>query len=234
MENFIEKTPWKDDFEVKQSKFITKVYAWMCLALIVTGLTSMWVVNTPEVLQLVTMSRYSMWVLFGLELATVWYITSVLDRISASKAMLLFMAFAIINGLSLSVIFLLFTAQSIMSTFLIAAGMFAVMSTYGYFTKNDLTKLGNLLMMAVIGLIIASLVNFFLESSMMHFIISCVGVIVFTGLIAYDTQKIKEMFYIAQQDPETKDKIAIFGALNLYLDFINLFTYLLNLTGDRD
>lgn len=233
MENYIEKTSWQENNELNLSKFISKVYAWMCLALVVTGLTSYWVINTVEVLEYIAMNRYSLLMLAGLEMATVWYIGSVINRISANTAMLLFIFFAVLNGVSMSILFLLFTSESIMSTFIITGGTFAIMSAYGYYTKKDLTSWGNLLFMAVIGLMICGLVNMFFQNSFIHFVMCCVGVLVFTCLVAYDTQKIKRMFFIMNQNEETRNKVAIFGALSLYIDFINLFSYLLNLLGDR-
>ena len=174
---------------------------------------------------------------FGLiiaELALVWYLSARIDRISFTTATLMFIIYSLLNGAMLSSVFLLYTASSIASTFFITAGTFGVMCVYGYLTKRDLTSLGNLCLMAVIGLIIAGLVNLFLQSSLMSLIVSGIGVLVFVGLTAYDSQKIKRM--LLQEGLEVNDstrKIALLGSLTLYLDFINLFLYLLRFLGDR-
>jgi len=148
-------------------------------------------------------------------------------------AITVFMVYSILNGLTMSVIFLVYTSSSISTTFLITAGTFGAMSLYGYYTKKDLTSIGNMAMMALIGIIIASIVNIFLQNEMMYWIISYLGVAVFVGLTAYDTQKLKEIGSRGFANEEGMEKIAILGALTLYLDFINLFLFLLRIFGDR-
>jgi hypothetical protein len=202
----------------------------MALALAVTGLTAWWVATTPSVLQAIYSSRAVMWILLIAEFGLVFAISGAIQRISSSTARLLFFVYAVVNGLTLSFIFLVYTSTSIATTFFITAGTFALMSIFGYVTKSDLTRAGNMLFMVLIGVVLASLVNIFLKSSTLGWIITIAGIIVFVGLVAYDTQKIKQ-FAQAAYDPETGRKLAVIGALSLYLDFINLFLLLLNLFG---
>lgn len=166
------------------------------------------------------------------ELALVWYLSSAIHRLSPQSATLLFLLYAGINGVTMSLIFLLYTTASIASTFLVTAGTFGVMSFYGYMTKTNLSSIGNLCFMALIGLIIASVVNIFLVNDVLTLVISYVGVLVFVGLTAYDTQKIKESALHAQGE-DGIHRHAIMGALSLYLDFINLFLMLLRILGGR-
>ena len=172
------------------------------------------------------------WVIMLAPLAVVFYMSFGIAKMSASKAQTTFWVFAALMGASLSSIFLLYTGTSITRVFFITAGTFGAMSIYGYTTKRDLTKLGSFLMMGLFGIIIASLVNIFMKSSMMYFVISILGVLIFVGLTAYDTQKIKNM-YMASDSGELMGKKAVMGALTLYLDFINLFIMLLRLFGQR-
>ena len=166
----------------------------------------------------------------GVEVLLVIAISGAINRLSSSMATLLFYLFAIVNGASLSVILLAYTAQSIYFTFAMTAGVFGAMSIYGYFTQNDLSRMGSFLMMALFGLIIAIVVNIFLGSSQLEWIISIVGIAIFIGLTAWDTQKIKQM--AAMSDGNSAEKLATIGALSLYLDFINLFLYLLRFLGN--
>jgi FtsH-binding integral membrane protein len=182
------------------------------------------------VLQAIYSSRAVMWILLIAEFGLVFAISGAIQRISSSTARLLFFVYAVVNGLTLSFIFLVYTSTSIATTFFITAGTFALMSIFGYVTKSDLTRAGNMLFMVLIGVVLASLVNIFLKSSTLGWIITIAGIIVFVGLVAYDTQKIKQ-FAQAAYDPETGRKLAVIGALSLYLDFINLFLLLLNLFG---
>ena len=172
-----------------------------------------------------------MWILAGVEILLVIAISAAINKISSAMATALFYIFAIVNGLTIAPIFLVFTEGSIASTFFITAATFGAMSLYGYFTNSDLSKFGSILVMALIGLIICSVVNIFMASSTLYWITSFVGVLIFIGLTAWDTQKIKNM---ALAMPEATDgRLATIGALNLYLDFINLFLYLLRFMGDR-
>jgi len=172
------------------------------------------------------------WVLMLAPLGVVFYMSFGIAKMSAAKAQTTFWVFAALMGASLSSIFLLYTGASITRVFFITSGTFGAMSIYGYTTKRDLTKLGSFLMMGLFGIIIASIVNIFMKSSMMEFVISILGVLIFVGLTAYDTQKIKNM-YMASDSGELMGKKAVMGALTLYLDFINLFIMLLRLFGQR-
>jgi len=175
-----------------------------------------------------------MWILIGVELAIVIGVSAAINKLSLLTATLLFVLYSVINGALLSSIFLIYTESSIATVFFITAGTFAAMSFFGYTTKTDLTSWGKLLMMALIGLIIATVVNLFMKSSGLEMVISYAGVLIFVGLTAYDTQKIKEMCLQAPDAGETMQKYALLGALSLYLDFINLFIYLLRIFGRRE
>jgi FtsH-binding integral membrane protein len=212
-----------------------KVYVWMTLALIITGVTAFGVANSPGVINAIYSNSAVMWGLIIAELALVIGISAAINRLSLATATLLFVLYSAINGVVLSSIFLVYTTSSIASVFFITAGTFAVMAFVGYTTKADLTSLGKILLMALIGLIIASLVNvFLLKSTGFDLIISYVGVLVFVGLTAYDSQKIKQMLMMAPDAGESSQKLALLGALSLYLDFINLFIYLLRILGKRE
>lgn len=217
-----------------QLSLFRQVYLWMAMALVITGFMAMLVAESTTLLSLIFSSELTFFGLIIAELALVWYLSARIDRISFTTATLMFIIYSLLNGAMLSSVFLLYTESSIASTFFITAGTFGVMCVYGYLTKRDLTSLGNLCLMAVIGLIIAGLVNLFLQSSLMSLIVSGIGVLVFVGLTAYDSQKIKRM--LLQEGLEVNDstrKIALLGSLTLYLDFINLFLYLLRFLGDR-
>lgn len=222
------------DYEsrVAHSSLIKNVYLWMTAALAVTGLTAMAVSNSPEILSLIFGSRFMFFGLIIAELALVFFISARINRISFAAATGLFMLYSLINGLTLSVIFLAFTESSIAMTFFTTAGTFGLMSLYGYFTQKDLTSFGNLLFMLLIGLILATVVNIFWANSTFYWITTYAGIFIFVGLTAYDTQKIKQMLY-GQELSEQAQKMALLGALSLYLDFINLFLYLLRIFGDR-
>lgn len=208
-----------------------KVYTWMTLALVITGMTAWGVANSPGILSVIMGNRALFWGLCIGELALVWGVSAAIHRLSLTTATLLFILYSLLNGVTMSFIFLAYTAQSIASVFFITAGTFGAMAAYGYFTKSDLSSWGKILFMALIGLIIATIVNIFLGSSMLSMIISYAGVLIFVGLTAYDTQRIKEMLSTADAADESAQKIALLGALSLYLDFINLFLYLLRIFG---
>ena len=216
--------------------YMLKVYNYMGLGLVVTGLvayfTSQWAMSSPANAELLYGSPLA-WVLMLSPLAFVLVLSFGINKLSVPAAQATFWAFAAVMGLSLSSIFLVYTGASIAKVFFITAATFGAMSLYGYTTKRDLTGMGNFLMMGLIGIIIASIVNIFMQSSMMDFVISVIGVLIFTGLTAYDTQKIKESYSNAFSS-ETLAKGAIMGALSLYLDFINLFMMLLRLFGNRE
>ena len=209
-----------------------KVYVWMTLALIITGVTAYGVAHSEVLMQSVYESRGVFWALLLAELGLVYGISRFIDRLSLTTATLLFILYSALNGATLSVIFLAYSADVITKVFFITAGTFGVMAAFGYFTKTDLTGLGKLLIMALVGLIIASLVNLLLvKSSSFDLILSYIGVLVFVGLTAYDSQKIKRMLAQAEDMGEGAQKMALLGSLTLYLDFINLFLYLLRIFG---
>jgi len=221
--------------QVRVNTFVRSVYNWMAIGLGLTGIVAFYIVNSPSIMQLIIGNRL---IFFGLiigELALVFSISARVHKMQASTATALFVLYAALNGATLSVIFLAYTKSSIASTFFICAGTFVACSIYGWTTKRDLTSFGGFLFMGLIGIIIASLVNLFLRSSAMYMIISYIGVFVFVGLTAYDTQKIKNMALTQPADLEAGAvrKGAILGALSLYLDFINLFLMLLRIFGAR-
>ncbi len=216
-----------------QASFINKVYAWMALALTVTGFIAYRTANSDALLSIIFGNSIVLIGLIIVELGIVFWMSRNIDRISSNTAIGLFMLYSALNGLTLSVLLLVYTAASVASTFFVTAGTFGLMSAYGYFTKKDLTSWGNLLFMGLIGLIIASVVNIFWANPTMYWIISYAGVLIFVGLTAYDTQKIKNMSLEIDAESEEGRKGAIMGALALYLDFINLFIMLLRILGDR-
>ncbi|SET71638.1 Bax inhibitor-1/YccA family protein [Hymenobacter actinosclerus] len=216
-----------------QATFMRQVYGWMGGALALTGGIALLISSTPELVELVAGQRLVFFGLLLLELFVVGYISSRAAQMSASTMTGAFIAYAALNGITLSVIFLVFTADSIASTLFVAAGTFAVMSLYGYFTGTDLSRWGNVLMMALVGLIIASVVNMFWLNSLLYTITSCVGVLLFVALIAYDTQKLKALAFTGLGDADATHKASLLGALTLYLDFINLFLFLLRFFGRR-
>lgn len=217
-----------------QLSLFRQVYLWMAMALAITGFMALLVADSQTLLSAIYSSKLTFFGLIIAELALVWYLSARIDRISFTTATFMFIIYSLLNGAMLSSVFLLYTMTSIASTFFVTAGTFGVMCIYGYLTKRDLTSIGNICIMAVIGLIIAGLVNLFLQSSLMSLIISGVGVLIFVGLTAYDSQKIKQMLLAegVEVNDSTK-KIALLGSLTLYLDFINLFLYLLRFLGDR-
>lgn len=217
-----------------QSALFRSVYLWMTLALAITGFTAMYIAKSYTFLEMIAQNSMMFWGLLIVEIGLVMYLSARIQRISFTTATLLFIAYSIVNGLTLSILFMVYTMSSIATTFFITAGTFGAMALFGYITKKDLTRIGSLCGMAVIGLIIAMIVNMFLHNSMMDMVISGIGVLVFVGLTAYDSQKIKQMLTGNDIEiNETTQKIALMGALTLYLDFINLFIYLLRLFGDR-
>ena len=209
-----------------------RVYGKMTLGLLLTALTSFLVVSSEAAMSLLFSSTASIWVLFAIEIGLVIYLSARIDKLSSTTATILFYVYSALNGVALAPIFLVYTGSSIALTFAITAGTFAAMAIYGYVTRQDLSKMGSYLIMALIGLIICSVVNIFVRSSMMEWAISGAGVLIFVGLTAWDSQAIKRM--CAEADPATLPKIATMGALSLYLDFINLFLYLLRFFGSRD
>lgn len=225
-------TQYAQALDTRVSQVMKRVYVKMFLALLVTALTALFVANTPSIAETLLTSQSIYWILAIVEIGLVIAISAAINKISSTTATLLFFLFAIVNGFTLSVIFFVYSPGSIAKTFFITAGTFGAMSVYGYMTNRDLTKFGSFLFFALIGLIIASVVNIFAHSDTLGWIISFAGVLIFLGLTAWDTQKIKQMAAVAPN--ETYGKLATIGALSLYLDFINLFLYLLRFFGDRE
>lgn len=212
-----------------------KVYVWMTLALVITGFTAFGIAENPGLVYTIVTNRLLFWGLIIGEFALVMAIYGAIGKLSATAATLLFVLYSIVNGATLSVIFLAYTMTSIASVFFITAGTFAVMAFIGYTTKTDLTSFGKMLMMGLIGIILATVVNIFIGSSMLNMMVSYVGVVVFVGLTAYDSQKIKNLLYQVDNMSEEAQKLALLGSLTLYLDFINLFLMLLRIFGgNRD
>lgn len=212
-----------------------KVYVWMSLALAITGFTAYAVADIPNLQEIVLMNKWVFWGLIIAEFGLVIAISAGINKLSLTTATLLFVLYSVVNGATLSVIFIAYTLGSIATVFFITAGTFAVMAFIGYTTKADLSKMGKILLMALIGIIIATLVNvFFVKSGMFDLVLSYIGVLIFVGLTAYDSQKIKVMLMQAGDMSERSQKIALLGALSLYLDFINLFIYLLRIFGRRN
>lgn len=211
-----------------------KVYVWMTLALVITGFTAYGVATSPGVLQAIYTNQILFWGLIIAEFALVIGVSAAINRLSLTTATLMFILYSVINGALMSYIFLAYTASSVATVFFITAGTFGAMAFVGYTTKTDLTSMGKILMMALIGLIIATVVNIFVKSSGLTLILSYIGVLVFVGLTAYDSQKIKQMLLQAPDAGEGAQKLALLGALTLYLDFINLFIYLLRIFGKRN
>jgi hypothetical protein len=226
----------RTEAQIQVNTFIRSVYNWMAIGLGLTGFTALYVSNSETLLKLIFGNQL---IFFGLiigELVLVFSLASRVNKMQASTATSLFVLYAALNGVTLSAIFLIYTRSSITSTFFICAATFVASSIYGMVTKRDLTSMGQFMFMGLIGIVIASVVNFFVRSSGMSLIVSYIGVIVFVGLTAYDTQKLRTMALSQPTglDGATVRKGAILGALTLYLDFINLFLMLLRILGGRE
>jgi FtsH-binding integral membrane protein len=209
-----------------------RIYNYMASGVLVTGIVALLVSSSPPLVQLIFGTPLK-WVVMLAPLAFVFFFSFRLERMSAFTAQAAYWAFAAVMGLSMASIFLVFTGVSIAQTFFIAAAMFTAMSLYGYTTRADLSRFGSFLIMGVVGVLIASLVNLFLGSDILRTVISIVGVLVFVGLTAWDTQAIKSR-YADNLGREAEGKLAVFAALSLYLNFVNIFQFLLQLTGERE
>lgn len=218
--------------------FMSHVFSYMASALVITGIIAFVFGTNPEMLRFMFNEAGSLnimgWVVMLAPLGFVLALGGLMQRLSPPMMLLLFIAYAAVMGLSLSFIFLAYTASTIYATFFITAGMFSVMAIAGWTTSTDLTKFGSILFMALIGLILASVVNFFMGSSMLDWLISMAGVLIFAGLTAYDVQKLKRIGSGVEIGTASGTKLAMWGAVSLYLDFINLFLFLLRLFGSRD
>jgi FtsH-binding integral membrane protein len=217
-----------------QLAFMHAVYGWMCLGLVITAVVSYVVASIPSFIALIIGNEFIFYGLLIAELLAVIFLATRIHKMSATTAAIVFLLYAALNGLTFSVIFLVYQISSIGSVFVITAGLFGAMSLYGYFTKRDLTTLGSFAVMALFGLVFAMVVNFFFQSDMLSFILACIGVLIFVVLTAYDTQKLKWLYEVGlTEGPDGERKEAINGALTLYLDFINLFLDLLRIMGRR-
>ncbi len=212
---------------------MSKVYGWMCLALVVSAATALFTVSSQTLFQLVYGNMLALFVLIFAELGLVMYLSARIATISFQSAVVMMGIYAALNGVMLSSIFICFQSDIIFAAFLSTSLTFGAMSAYGYLTKRDLSGIGSYLMMGLIGIIIATLINFFLRSQAMDYIITYVGLFIFVGLTAYDTQKIKYMLQVSEGTPIDSRKVGLMGALNLYLDFINIFLFILRLLGSR-
>jgi FtsH-binding integral membrane protein len=219
-------------FDEGLRQHMLRVYNYMALGLVITGIVAFIVGSTPALYVPIFQTPLK-WVVMLAPLAFVFFFSFRIQSMSSSTAQMTFWAFCAVMGLSLASVFLVFTKTSIAQTFFITAAMFGAISLYGYTTKRDLSKMGSFLMMGLFGIIIAGIVNIFLGSSALQFAISVIGIVVFDGLTAYDTQSIKEQ-YSENYDQESNQKLAVFGALSLYLNFVNIFQLLLNFTGERE
>lgn len=214
------------------SRFFNAVYAWMAAGLGLTAVVAWWVSTQPQLMQSIFHGPVLI-VLFIAEIALVMTVSAAINRISTSAATMLFMLYAALNGLTLSAIFLVYAHASLASAFIVTAGTFGACSVYGFITKSDLTAMGSFLRMALIGLVIASIVNMFWASSALYWLVTYAGVLIFVGLTAYDTQKLKMIAIQTENSPELAARLSVNGALMLYLDFINLFLFVLRLMGNR-
>ena len=221
-----------EQIAAEQAAFMRKVYLFMASGLGATAVTAMMVVSSETMVRAILNRPVFYGLLLG-ELVMVWTFSALARRMSAFGAGALFFAYAIMNGLTLSIVFLVYTRASIANTFYVTGGTFGVMSLYGYVTNRDLTGVGHFMFMGLIGVIIASVVNLFMHSPMLYWGITYFGILVFVGLTAYDTQKIRQLNVLGNAGTDEDSKEAIHGALVLYLDFINLFLYLLRLLGRR-
>lgn len=222
-----------EQIKQEQAAFMTQVYGSMTIALLITAVVAIFTASSPALLEMIFGNRLVFYSLLIGEVLLVISLSAAVRRVSATAATAMFIGYAVMNGLTLAAIFLLYTGGSIASTFFVTAGTFGTMSAYGYFTKRDLTSWGGFLLMALVGLIIASVVNLFFQNETLYWIATYAGVLIFVGLTAYDTQKIKAMNIIGNAGTDEDRKEAIMGALTLYLDFINMFLYLLRLFGRR-
>ncbi|MBT2188711.1 Bax inhibitor-1/YccA family protein [Sphingobium nicotianae] len=219
-------------FDAGLRAHMLRIYNFMASGVLVTGIVALIVASTPALREAVFGTPLK-WVFMLAPLAFVFFFSFRIDRMSAASAQAAYWAFAATMGVSMASVFLVFTGMSIAQTFFVAAGMFTAMSLYGYTTKADLSRFGSFLVMGVVGILIAMLVNLFLGSSVLQMAISILGVLIFTGLTAWDTQNIKSQ-YAHNLGHETETKMAVFGALSLYLNFVNIFQFLLSLMGERE
>jgi uncharacterized protein len=221
------------DAQLRQRSFLSQVYLWMTAGLLVTSAVAAYTTSAPSVLNLIYGNPFTIWVLFIAQIGLVIGLSAAIDRLAPLAAMALFVTYAALNGLTLSALFIVYTYTSIGQAFLATAATFGVMSLYSAITKRDLSTAGNLLVMALIGFLIGSVVNLFWANSALYWVLTYLGIAVFIGLTAWDTQQIKRLIQQAQDDTAA-ERVAIIGALKLYLDFINLFVLFLRVFGSSD
>ena len=229
-EKFYERIEGYHSINSVSSSLISKVYVWMTLALAITGITAYGVATTPTLFM--TMGKM-MWGLIIAELVLVFTLSAAINRLSLSVATLMFIVYSVLNGCMLSSIFYVYSPMIITKVFFITAGTFGITAAYGFATKRDLSSFGRIFYMALLGLFIATVVNFFMKSATLDYLLSYAGVIIFTGLTAWDSQKIRKLLQMQYEVDEKSQKLALLGALTLYLDFINLFLYLLKIFGNK-
>jgi uncharacterized protein len=217
----------------EQQRYFVKVYAWMCLAMVITGIVAMYTATSQEIQDIIFKGRWLFFVLVIIQFAAVVVMGRIINRISAVIATVIFVVYSILFGVTLSCIFVVYTEESLASTFMVTALTFGIMSLYGFATKTDLTQWKNLLIMAILALCVATFVNLILDSTLLYWFTTIIGVLIFVGLTAYDTQKIKNLNVIGNEGSDEDHKEAIMGALTLYLDFINLFLFILGIFGKR-
>jgi FtsH-binding integral membrane protein len=223
----------EEQAEELQRAFILKVYGWMAAGLMLTAIFAFLTTSSESMLQLIFSNRWTFFILIGAQLGLVIWLTARVQAMSATTATLVFCGYSALSGVTFSAVFLVYTAESLVSTFLITAATFGVTATYGYLTKRNLSSLGGFMTMGLIGLILASVANFFFQNETVYWLVTYIGILIFVGLTAYDMQKLKGMSLLALEGGDTEQKGAILGALALYLDFINLFLLLLRLLGRR-
>ncbi len=219
--------------QAAESNFISSVYLWMSLGLVISAFASLWLLSQPVLMKALFTNSLLFFGIIIAEFALVVWLSAAALKMNDSLATILFCGYSFLNGITLTSIFIIYTGVSVLSTFAITAGTFFFFSLYGLTTKKDLTSVGSLAMMGLFGVIIASVVNIFLKSPVLMWVATFVGIAVFLGLIAYDTQKLKAIHAMGFQDNQMRKKTAILGALTLYLDFINLFLLLLRIFGKR-
>jgi FtsH-binding integral membrane protein len=212
--------------------FFNAVYAWMAAGLALTAVVAWWVSTQPQLIRQIFRGP-TLIILFIAEIALVVVIARAVNKINAGAATALFLLYSALNGLTLSVIFLVYTQASLVGAFVVSAGMFGAMSLYGYTTKTDLSRFGSILFMALVGLVLASVVNLFWANSALYWIVSYAGVFIFVGLTAYDTQRLRVIAVQTAGDPALSARLSVSGALSLYLDFINMFLFILRIVGNR-
>ncbi|WCN37366.1 Bax inhibitor-1/YccA family protein [Aneurinibacillus uraniidurans] len=218
----------------EQRRYMQRVFSWMFAGLLMTAIVAYALSLNDNVLAYFSANPFALFGIIIAELVMVFFLSARVQKLSVTTAMLLFFVYAALNGITFSLVFAVYTTASIATTFLVTAGMFGAAALYGYVTKRDLSRMGSILFMMLIGLLLATLVNFFLASSTLYWLTTYAGVIIFTGLTAYDIQAIREANVIGNEGSDDDTKEAIMGALILYLDFINLFLYLLRIFGNRD